>query len=429
MPIQNQSTIRSENLREFISHRPGLIIRWGIPVFFLLLIVLAIGSYFIYYPDIVHARAKLNSINPPKPVITKTGGRIVKLFMGDGWEIKKNDIIGYMESTASHDEVIRLSSILDTLKYFADSNRLEEIPRFWKSTNHSFSMMGELQPTHQGFMQAYITFKDYLNSGFYVTKKQMLNRDLANTKKLLQTLLQQKELQQQDLAITIQNYNVHDTLHNETLINDIEYRGQQSQLINKKMVIPQLNASIIGNQSQQHALQKEMLELDNQITQQRAIFIQALFAYRSAIEDWKQKFLLTAPENGKFIYAGFLDENQLLQPNQLIGFVTNKTDKYFAEMLIPQSGFGKVKPGQEVLLKFSGYPAQEYGSVTGRIEYIKEIKTDSGYLAKVWLPNGLVTNYKKPILFSDDLPADAEIITEKKRLSDRFLKGIKNLVN
>jgi HlyD family secretion protein len=345
--------------------------------------------------------------------------------MGD----KKNDIIGYMESTASHDEVIRLSSILDTLKYFADSNRLEEIPRFWKSTNHSFSMLGELQPTHQGFMQAYITFKDYLNSGFYVTKKQMVNRDLANTKKLLQTLLQQKELQQQDLAITIKNYNVHDTLHNETLINDIEYRGQQSQLINKKMAVPQLNASIIGNQSQQHALQKEMLELDNQIAQQRAIFIQALFAYRSAIEDWKQKFLLTAPENGKFIFAGFLDENQLLQPNQLIGFVTNKTDKYFAEMLIPQSGFGKVKPGQEVLLKFSGYPAQEFGSVKGRIEYIKEIKTDSGYLSKVWIPNGLVTNYKKSILFSDDLPADAEIITEKKRLSDRFLKGIKNLVN
>jgi HlyD family secretion protein len=55
----------------------------------LLLIALAIGSYFIHYPDIVHARAKLNSINPPKPVITKTGGRIVKLFMGDGWEIKK----------------------------------------------------------------------------------------------------------------------------------------------------------------------------------------------------------------------------------------------------------------------------------------------------------------------------------------------------
>jgi HlyD family secretion protein len=117
--------------------------------------------------------------------------------MGD----KKNDIIGYMESTASHDEVIRLSSILDTLKYFADSNRLEEIPRFWKSTNHSFSMLGELQPTHQGFMQAYITFKDYLNSGFYVTKKQMVNRDLANTKNYYKLFYNKKNCNNKTLPL------------------------------------------------------------------------------------------------------------------------------------------------------------------------------------------------------------------------------------
>jgi HlyD family secretion protein len=428
MPILEQSKLRSENLREFIGHRPGFLIRWGIPLFFFILVSLAIGCYFIQYPDIVHAKAKVNSINPPKPVITKTGGRIIKLFKGDEWDIQQGEFIGYMESTASHDEVLRLSAVLDTLKYFADSNLLEEIPRFWKASNNSFAMLGELQPSHQNFMQAYITFKDYLNTGFYVAKRQMLNRDLANTRKLLQTLLQQKELQQQDLAITIQNYNVHDTLHNEALINDIDYRGQKSQLINKKMGVPQMNASIISNQGQQNALHKEMMELDNLVVQQRALFIQALFAYRSTIEDWKQKYLLTAPESGKFIYASFLDENQLLRPGQVVGFVTNETDKYFVEMLIPQAGFGKIKPGQVVLLKFSGYPAQEFGSVKGKIEYIKGIRSDSGYLAKVSLPQGLVTNYKKTILFTDGLLANAEIITEKKRLSDRFLKGIKGLI-
>jgi hypothetical protein len=51
-------------------------------------------------------------------------------------------------------------------------------------------------------MQGYITFKDYLNSGFYVTQKKMLNQDIINTKKLFHILKQQKELQQQDLAIT-----------------------------------------------------------------------------------------------------------------------------------------------------------------------------------------------------------------------------------
>jgi HlyD family secretion protein len=428
MPLQNTSKLRSESLREFISHRPGFLIRWGIPIFFLLLVGLAIGSYFIQYPDIVHARAKINSINPPKHVIAKSGGRLIKLFKEDNRDVQQGDIIGYMECTARHDEVLKLSAILDTLQFFGDNNRIEEIPRFWKSTNQLFSHLGELQPVHQTFMQSYISFKDYLSTGFYVIKKQMLNRDLNNTKRLLQILEQQKGLQQQDLAITIENYNVHDTLHRETLINEIEYRNQKSQLINKKMSIPQSNTSIISNQGQQNALQKEMLELDNQIAQQRIIFIQMLNTYRNAVEEWKRKYLLIAPVSGKFINAGFLNENQQLQAGQTIGYITNESSKYFVEMQIPQTNFGKVKPGQEVLLKFTSYPAQEFGSVKGKIEYIKNIASDSGYLAKVSLPEGLVTNYKKTILFTEGLIAQAEIITEKKRLFDRFMSGFRNIV-
>ncbi len=428
MPIQEQSTIRSEGLREFISHRPGFLIRWGIPIFFLLLVSLAVGSYFIQYPDIVKARAKVNSINPPKQVIAKSGGRLVQLFKDDNSDIQQGDIIGYLESTASHDEVLRLATTLDTLQSFANDNRLEEIPGFWKSTNQSFAQLGELQQSHQNFMQGYISFKDYLSTGFYVAKKQMLNRDLGNTKKLLQTLQQQKELQQQDLANTVQNYNVHDTLHNETLITDIEYRNQKSQLINKKMSIPQVNASIISNQGQQNALQKEMMELDNQIAQQKAVFVQLLNAYRNTIEDWKQKYLLIAPVTGTLTFTSFVEKNQQLQANQVFAFIINETNQYYIEMLIPQTNFGKVKPGQEVLFKFPSYPAQEFGSVKGKIEYIKTIPADSGYLAKVSLPGGLITNYKKIIHFNEGLMAQAEIITEKRRLSDRFISGFKNLI-
>jgi HlyD family secretion protein len=428
MPIQEQAELRSEGIREFISHRPGFIIRWGIPVFFFVLVAIATGSWFIQYPDIVHAQARVNSINAPKQVIAKKGGRLVKLFKGDNWEIKQGDIIGYIESTARHDEVLYLSAILDTLQYFADSNRLEEIPRFWNSSNQSFAHLGELQQTQQAFMQGYISFKDYLGSGFYIAKKKMLLKDLNNTKKLLQTLYEQKNFQQQDMELTVQNYNVHDTLHNETLINDLDFRNQKSQLLNKKMNVPQMNAAIINNQNQQNGLQKEMMEAENQIIQQKAIFIQLLNTYKSTVEEWKQKFLLLAPVTGKFVYASFLEENQQLQTGQVIGFITNESNQYFVEMLIPQTNFGKVRPGQAVLLKFPSYPAPEFGSVKGKIEYIKSVPADSGYLAKVSLPNGLVTNYKKILYFNQGMMAQAEIITERRRLSDRFIKGLRDLI-
>jgi HlyD family secretion protein len=95
-------------------------------------------------------------------------------------------------------------------------------------------------------------------------------------------------------------------------------------------------------------------------------------------------------------------------------------------MFIPQSNFGKVKTGQKVLLKFQAYPDAEFGSVTGKINFISSIPSDSGYLAKVSLPYGLITNYKKQIQFRDGLIANSEIITENMRLLQRFYYNIFN---
>ena len=128
MPLQNNTTIRSEALRDFISNRPGVLIRRGIPIFFVLLMMLGAATFFIQYPDVVSANAKITSINPPKQIITKSGGRLVQLFKKDNDEVETGEVIGYIESTASHDEVIRLAAILDTLQSFADNNQLENIP-------------------------------------------------------------------------------------------------------------------------------------------------------------------------------------------------------------------------------------------------------------------------------------------------------------
>jgi HlyD family secretion protein len=138
--------------------------------------------------------------------------------------------------------------------------------------------------------------------------------------------------------------------------------------------------------------------------------------------------MLIAPVNGQLVFSGFVEENQQLKTGQLIGFITNETNSYYAEMLIPFTNSGKVIKGQEVLLKFPAWPSQEFGMVQGKIDYIKAIPVDSGYLAKVILPFGLKTNYKKELLFSEGMIASAEIITADKRLSDRFLEQIKLLI-
>ena len=426
MPAEN-NLLRSEEVNEIISKRPGFLVRWGIPLFFLVLVGILTAGWFIEYPDIIYASAKIISIDSQKEVVSNTGGKITKLLVRDGVDVHAGEILGCLENTADESEVVALSKSLDSIQSLIDNQRMEDIPGYGSTKETGFTHLGELQPAQQLFVQSFLNFRDYLSAGFFIAKKKMLRKDLQNSCELLRSLNTQKELEMQDLAITAENFKVHDTLHHEKLITDIEYRAQKSQLINKKLSVPQINANIINNRTLQNTLLKEMLDLDNQISQQKNIFVQALSVYRSKLADWKQQFLLTAPVEGKVMIPGFLEENQQVMPGKPICYIVNETNKYYAEMLIPQTNFGKVKTGQEVLLNLSAYPSQEFGSVRGVIEYIKTLPVDSGYLAKLNLPQGLITNNHVKIQVANGLTASAEIITAKRRLTERILGSFTDL--
>mgnify|MGYP000281753569 CR=1 FL=1 len=210
------------------------------------------------------------------------------------------------------------------------------------------------------------------------------------------------------------------------MISEFDYRNEQSKLIGKQLAIPQTKATIISNESQQHEKQKEIMDLENTIQQQQIIFLQALNILKNQIYDWKKKYLFIAPLDGTVSFSGFFQENQQLHPNQLICYVNPATSLYYAEMLIPQNNFGKVKVGQAVQMNFIAYPSQDYGSVFSTIDFISPNPTDSGYvMAKALLPEGLKTNYHKQLQYREGLIATAQIITEKKRLLERFFENIK----
>ena len=79
-------------------------------------------------------------------------------------------------------------------------------------------------------------------------------------------------------------------------------------------------------------------------------------------------------------------------------------------------------------MEFPSYPHQEYGKLEGRLDFISNISTDSGYLARVSFTNGLKTNYNKEIQYRDGLTAQAQIVTKDMRLLERFYYNLKKVV-
>jgi multidrug efflux pump subunit AcrA (membrane-fusion protein) len=410
-----------EPIKEILGKVPRLIVRWGNSLILLFIACLLAISIIIKYPESIYTKAKLTSINAPKEVITKTTGKLIKLLAKEGEQTKQGTVLGYMESSAIPTEVIAISNNIDTSQSLINKNRIVEVFPFLDT---NYQNLGELQLSYQTFQQSYNTFHTYLSGGFYLSKVNMLNNDLAFLKKMHKNLLEQKDLNAEDLNLSQKNFNANKSLHDDKVIADVEFRNERSKLISKKLSLPQISSAIISNEAQQNEKLKEIAELQNTIAQQKSIFTQSLNTFKSQIEDWKKKYLLVAPIDGKISFATFMQENQQLQANQIICFINPENTQYYAEVYILQSNFGKVKTGQEVLLKFPSYPFQEYGSVSGKIDFISNIYTDSGYLGKVILPNGLNTSYKKQIQFRDGLTAQGEIITQDMRLLQRFYYNI-----
>jgi HlyD family secretion protein len=92
--------------------------------------------------------------------------------------------------------------------------------------------------------------------------------------------------------------------------------------------------------------------------------------------------------------------------------------------------FGKVKKGQKVLIKLDSYAFEEFGMLEGRIDFISEIPSaDNTFFARISLPSGLRTSNNKTLLYKSGMTATAEIITEKKRLIERFIFNLRKLRN
>jgi multidrug resistance efflux pump len=138
--------------------------------------------------------------------------------------------------------------------------------------------------------------------------------------------------------------------------------------------------------------------------------------------------VLIAPEAGQVGYIRFLQVNQLVAQDQELFYVQPPATDYYAELAISQKGIGKIRNGQQVILKVEGYPDEEYGYLKGVVNYISEMpgKSDSFWI-KVNLPQQLKTNYNKEIAFRNNLLARAQVITDDKKLFDRMIGVLKQL--
>lgn len=418
--------LRSDEVQELIARPPRWLVRWGITLVAVVLAGVLAGAWVLRYPDVVRASFKLTSLNAPKAVPVRTEGKLVRLLVADHAPVRVGQPLAYLESTARHEDVLRLVDELERAWQAARQNRLEALAGL---NLRRYPQLGELQGSFQTFEQAYVQLQAYLRGGFYSQKRAMLGQEIRDLEALADNLRQQRTLQQRDQQLAQEDFEVQQKLAEQKVIAPLELKREESKRLARAFPLQQTDAALIQNTVSQRAKQKEILELDRQVAEQRDQFLQTLNTLSSAAEAWKARYVVTAPVAGQVVFPSFVQEAQHLTLGQELFYIAPAHTAYFGELRVPQQNFGKVKTGQTVLVKFAGYPFAEFGAVRGRIESLAEVPVrDSVFLAKVTLPQGLTTTYGKTLSYKTGMSASAEILTDNPRLLEKLfykLRGTK----
>ncbi len=415
----------SEEAQEVISLKSSFFEKWALVVFLFLLLTILFGTWFIKYPDVLSASAVLTASNAPKEIIPNQSGMLIGLCVKNNQLVKQGDILGWVESNSDINEVVDLSRRLESAATILENGNPDSIAVMFEKR---FNKLGDIQTDYQTFFSAWRQYIDYMADGFFAKKREMLLSDIVSLGNIKRKASLQQGLTNQDNSLARMTFEMNEKLFNEKVISAEEFRRAQSDLINKKIVEPQMDISIISQENQIREKQKEINQLDHDINQQKNIFGQELETFRSRVSDWIRKYAIHAPAEGIVTFALPIQNDQYVWQGRLIGYITPVNSKYYAEVKLPQSNFGKIDTGMKVQLRFDAYPYQEMGFLQGTLNYISNVAVDSGFLATARLDQELTTNRNKIIQFKNGLKANALIITRDIRLFDRIrytlLKGI-----
>lgn len=413
----------SEEVYEIITAVPSWILRRGITIIFILIFSIVLMSAFIRYPDVVKTNLKINSLNAPKAVHAKQTGKIVALLVKEGALVKQKESLAFMESTANHRHVLKLHDILVQLSEALTTTGLKEsIPIDLN--------LGELQNAYQNFYQQYLQYIATQNGGYYLNRKKFLQLDLQSIGKLKNQILTQKDIQEKEYVNVEQEYGAYKKLFQKGVISNSEFKQQENKYLAGKYPLQQSQTAILNSNWAYASKQKEILELEYTIQEEKAKFMQALSKMMTETDTWLNQYVLSAPVAGKVGYAGIVQENQTVNANQELFMINPANSDFFGEVQIPQYNMGKIRQGQRTLVKMKGFPYEQYGLIRGKINYISDVAfKDSVFIAKIGFEQFENKDPSHKIVLKNGMQADAEIITEESSLLQRFLRNINKKLN
>jgi HlyD family secretion protein len=417
MQNRRPEILYSEPVREIMGKPPRRILRWGTTILFLVFILFILFSWLIKYPDIIPAPVLITTTNPPVTLVTKITGHIKTLYVKEREKVNAGQLIAVMETTASVNEIELLKQTIDTVK-------TPEILTY--TMLPLFSELGELQSYYGAFLKNLSDLNNYVSNDSYGSKIVSLNNEIIGIQEFIDRLITKEKLYSENQRIEAKNYNRDSLLRAGNVIPESELERAHQSLL--KVNIDLQQAKLDHSAKSIELAEKRQLLNDDKISRiddkQKLVSLlrESFLNLKAQVSLWENTYLLITPIDGIVSFTKFWSANQsVVKDEPVVSIVPVETGNFLGRIDLKMERSGKVKTGELVNIKLSGYPYLEYGMVRGIVKSKSLVPSSDTYIIEIELPNGLTTLYGIPLDFTQNMQGTAEIITKNIRLLQKIV--------
>lgn len=427
MPQDRENNYHSEEAQEILGHIPPWTIRWGITVIFSIFAIIILGCCVIKYPERVNGTVVIRTLNAPVDVVFRSGGNLEIISVSNGDVVKKNDILGVINTGADYKDILSADSCL------LDFARHQLADAVYNDSIYGNYQMGNLQGSWTNFTLSCQRYRAYITRAVIRKKRELVREQVDKQKEYYSQMQMQFSTGQEDLQYEEKNFVRDSSLFVMNVVSEQEFDESARRLL-------QARNSVISFKNQMTSAELSILQLEHQLVElsiqeedETMAFEQEIHTnierLSADIQNWKLTYLLTAPINGKVSFVHKWDVGQFANASEhYLTIVPDEHQSVIGIVHIPQASFGKVDTGQKVNVKLEGYPYMEYGMLVGTIGHLSSVPEEQSdsqsapqYTAEILFENGMKTTYGKELRMIQKMDGSAEIITEERSLIMRFL--------
>lgn len=422
---------RTEEITDIIERMPNTFAKNITLVVCFIVILLVSFGYIIKYPDIITGQLTINADQAPLRLVTEINGKLRLNGIKSLEKVKAGQVIGWIDNATDPHLISEIRTQISKLNLPTD-DAYNIYNNLYKNKN-----LGDITAPYTNFLSALKQLADYQHNRLYDKQEQALYGILNEQTQALTVLKNKESISKENLTLSDRMYERDSILFNRKVISLSEFEKSKASYLGSNDYFQTSIRNTGSIREQIQGTEKNIQEIKvNKSERELQLNLEVLTSYNNLIDklnNWEKLYLFRAPFDGKIQFLKFWNDNQFVQQGEHLFSIVPSQNNLIGQVMLPVNGAGKVKSGQNVIVKLADYPYMEFGYIKAIVNNIDLVsnstKTADGdietYLVTLHFPKGLTTNYGSNLEFRYESKGVAEIITKDRRLIERFFDNLK----